>query len=397
MGIIGTPFATLRVLTLNAWGLPFAKRKSQRMRNIGAELARGNYDIIGLQEIWDTKDLTPILAGACASGIQYHHYFSSGLVGSGLAILSRYPIREVDFRRFRLIGSAETCYHGDYFAGKGIGFARVQTPFAEVDVYVAHTIAQYHEDDADGYKAHRAAQHYEMARYITTQSPTNPVIVLGDLNTRPDQFGHRLFKSLTGLTDCYESLHPYHEGITYIAQNPLLGDAIPPSRLDYVFARNGAEVALSPVAAEITFQPPAGSSTNESTAPYSDHFGVAARLKIGDSGGAVIISPREKRAALTELLAVLRAGLKEAQARRRAHTRKLGLGAGSTLPVGLAGQLVSKWLACVVMPLVILYTLIHILFAYLTVPQEIGDLEAFVGEVDLQVKTLAINQVPEWK
>lgn len=45
----------LRVVTLNAWGLPFpifgSPDRSERMKYIGRELATGKYDLVALQEV----------------------------------------------------------------------------------------------------------------------------------------------------------------------------------------------------------------------------------------------------------------------------------------------------------------------------------------------------------
>jgi len=109
----------------------------------------------------------------------------------------------VGFRRFRLSGSAETIYHGDYIVDKGIGFARVQTPMGELDVYLLHTIARYQPDDQDYYHPHRVAQLFEAALYVNTISKGNPIIMLGDFNVRTDQLGYRLFTTMTGARNCY--------------------------------------------------------------------------------------------------------------------------------------------------------------------------------------------------
>ena len=83
----------LRVLTFNTWGVPFFSRdRAARMRAIGRALAGMDVDVVGLQEVFYEKDRRLIARAAAEGGLLYSHYFQSGLMGSGLLTLSRYPI-----------------------------------------------------------------------------------------------------------------------------------------------------------------------------------------------------------------------------------------------------------------------------------------------------------------
>ena len=132
----------LRVLTLNCWGVPvWARERAARMRAIGRALAEMDLDVVGLQEVFFGKDRQVIARAAAAGGLVHTHYFSSGVMGSGLFTLSRYPIAETGFTRFRLNGRPQELIRGDYYAGKGIGRVRLTTPAGPVDVYNAHLVA----------------------------------------------------------------------------------------------------------------------------------------------------------------------------------------------------------------------------------------------------------------
>ena len=386
----------LKVVTLNTWGVPFAPDKAARMRNIGIEITRRNDDIIALQEVWDTHDLTPILEGAQANGISHYHHYPAGLIGSGLVILSRYPIVDVEFLPFRLQGTAETIYRGDYIARKGIAFARIQTPLTMVDVYNIHTVAQYHPDEQDEYRAHRAAQHYEAARFVTRQSPDgNPLIVLGDFNARPDQLSYRIFQTLSGMTDCYTALRPDDKGLTHWTRwghNQFPGGR----RIDYVFVRYGAQTSLIPVKTHFAFvtdqNGDAGLYSVNGRATFSDHRGMVVEFEIRHNQKPANRSPKssptEVRAVMAELSATLHAGLIAAATRKHNHAWHLQMTAVAALPLVGLSRFLGGWYRRLVLPGAVLYALVRGLFAYITVPAEIHRLEAITDEIDTVLKTL---------
>jgi len=90
---------TLRLLSLNCWGLPFLPNRINRMEAIGREIGSGKYDVIGLQEIWSRDDWMLVSGLARDGGLKFSTYYPSGAIGSGLGIISRYPILDTDFKR----------------------------------------------------------------------------------------------------------------------------------------------------------------------------------------------------------------------------------------------------------------------------------------------------------
>lgn len=64
--------------------------------------------------------------------------FPSGVVGSGLAVLSRYPIVAAFFHAWSVNGYIHRIQHGDWFGGKGVGMAKISVNDQLVHVYVAH-------------------------------------------------------------------------------------------------------------------------------------------------------------------------------------------------------------------------------------------------------------------
>ena len=120
-----------------------SKHVTTRMNAIGKQLARMNLDVVALQEAWMGAHRRRMVEHAASGGLAYSHYFASGLRGSGLMLLSRFPIVDADFRRFRLGGRPERVWEADFYGGKGVGFVRVLTPGGPLDVYVLHAVASF--------------------------------------------------------------------------------------------------------------------------------------------------------------------------------------------------------------------------------------------------------------
>lgn len=62
----------------------------------------------------------------------------SGVVGSGVCILSRYCLQDVFFHQWAVNGYVHKLQHGDWFGGKGVGLCRLKINGFNVNVYSAH-------------------------------------------------------------------------------------------------------------------------------------------------------------------------------------------------------------------------------------------------------------------
>jgi endonuclease/exonuclease/phosphatase family metal-dependent hydrolase len=223
----------MRILTLNIWGVPYAKHRSARFKLITEKAIDLALDVLCFQEVYLPRS-PQILIDHLKSEYPYFHHFASGVIGSGLLTLSKYPIVDAAFHRFRMGG--KLFRKGDYYAGKGIGLTRIQMPDRIVDVYNCHTHAQYepHNDNEDAVFTNTNL--YEVVRFIHANSGDNPLILCGDLNTRPDQLGYRILTQLGSLADAYHGLHDAYP-VTYCAKNPYAQSSID-CCLDYVMLRN---------------------------------------------------------------------------------------------------------------------------------------------------------------
>jgi hypothetical protein len=80
-------------------------------------------DLIGFQEAFVNADRVKLIAALRNVGLEHSRYFPSGLVGSGLLLVSRFPIESDGFIRYASNGDpyAPPHKHGDWWAGVEAG------------------------------------------------------------------------------------------------------------------------------------------------------------------------------------------------------------------------------------------------------------------------------------
>jgi sphingomyelin phosphodiesterase 2 len=248
----------LRVLTYNVNGIPFVTQNWDLKRKaIGRRLREGGYDLIALQEAWRDPDAREL---AEASGLPYATRYERGFgVGTGLLILSRYPILEQHEREFTLRPSALRWMQGESVANKGVLMVRVEAPGGPLDVYTAHPVAAY--SDAK-YGTLRWTQLFELAEAIGDWSKDRPYLLLGDLNTAPGDEGYGFLRDLLGLEDACLEHGKDTCGVTNIEDG---------ARIDHVLAPRGPGRFAT---ARTAFK---GNIPDTSIA-YSDHLAIEAEI-----------------------------------------------------------------------------------------------------------------------
>lgn len=176
---------TLRVVSFNiAAGYGFTNNRHLRMRAIAERLRQLDPDLVGLQEAFVASDREELLRGLEGSRLRHHVRFPGATVGNGLWILSAHPIEEAWFHRFVHAGPWYRLWEGDWWAGKGVGLARVRLPGGGlVDFFDTH--AQAGRDNPENEEV-RLGQMAELARFVReARLPGVPAFVVGDFNTRP--------------------------------------------------------------------------------------------------------------------------------------------------------------------------------------------------------------------
>lgn len=268
-----TPAEVLDVLTFNvflrapAW--MFRDHHDRRVRDMPAALA-GN-DVVVLQEAFSHSHRDAILTALAA---EYPHRTPvAGREGwiradSGLMLLSRWPITATAAITF-----GDTCAGLDCLADKAAIYARIDKRGRTYHLVVAHT------QDGLQHRDVREAQLRAVRALIDSRAipPTEPVIVLGDLNVDRigDPPGYGAMLGILGVVDPAAGGAGPIEATWDGELNPLVGSDSR-ERLDYVLLeRDHAQPARALLQVM---------QLRSATGFLSDHFALHAHLVFAASG-----------------------------------------------------------------------------------------------------------------
>ncbi|CAO3646910.1 unnamed protein product [Cunninghamella blakesleeana] len=288
----------LCILSLNCWGLYIVSKQRQlRLKAIADTIKQSTYDIVTLQEVWVQKDFEYI-KNINSINLPYAKYYHSGALGSGLVILSKYPIVSTHYYPYTLAGRPLKIFHGDYYVGKGFGSACIDHPIIGiVEVFTTHLHAGYGKSDE--YKGHRITESWELTNMIRSSIAQNRhVILTGDFNSRPSSYNYLLLEQHAYMTDSWLQMNPMSLdeqqqqqftdefdfiqklGITcnssinswskYFKKSNFIGD-----RLDYIFYFQTPQLQCT--SSTVTF---IDYINDHSKMSYSDHFGVKSIFKL---------------------------------------------------------------------------------------------------------------------
>ncbi|KAJ6504359.1 inositol phosphophingolipids phospholipase C [Mycena vulgaris] len=195
----------LRVLSLNCWGLKYvAKNRTERIRAIASELAKFDHDIIALQEIWVFADYEHV-RDSVLKRLPYSKFFYSGALGSGLALLSRFPIIGTSVHPYSLNGEPIDVGGGDWFVGKAAVSIIISHPvLGQVQLY-----AKGGEEGPEYNRAHRLVNAWEFSKLARQAAELGRyVIAAGDFNSIPSTLPMALIREYTGFSDSWTDAHP---------------------------------------------------------------------------------------------------------------------------------------------------------------------------------------------
>lgn len=187
------------VLTLNTAALPFVHPAvTERVAAQAEAIRTGGYDVAGLQEVWLKRNERTYREKA---GLPYAYSGRRGFpAGSGVLILSRWPIEESEERAFTVMRpSWLKISNGEPAARKGVLRAVVATPGGKLDVYATHLLSNY--GGGTKYVGLRTAELFELAEFVLERSKGRPYVILGDLNTGWGAPDYDLFMGLLGAVD----------------------------------------------------------------------------------------------------------------------------------------------------------------------------------------------------
>jgi len=324
----------LRILTLNAWALPWplSDQPGARMEAIGGQLAALDADVVAFQEAWSPSARRRLTVAGRRAG--YTEVWSkSGSIGAGgMLVLSRLPIRASRFIRFALCGFPQDVTHGDYYGGKGIAIITLDTPAGPVALLTTHLIPHYGDyGTEDTYMGHRIAEVVELADALAQIDI--PAIVVGDFNFSEPEPEYEVLMGLSGLTDVAAALE-WRE-VTIVPGPPYRANESPPGvRIDYVFARDGVERSLVPHSIERVLDETI--EIEGESAGYSDHAGLLAAI---DLEATRSIRPQPDAQAVARAAGFLHEGRRQAEQRRSGQLRVAASGgAAALLAVGSASM-----------------------------------------------------------
>ncbi len=307
------------------------------MRAIGSRIGQFDLDVIAFQEIWRSDARQILEAAGQRAGLPHRWHSGARLGGSGLLVLSRFPIEKARFERFDLGGLARRIDHGDYWGGKGFVQLRFTTDAGPLTFINTHLHARYSRDVAHQYRGHRVGQIVQLA--MASLETTDPVIAAGDFNFSEGQPEYQVLTGLTGMRDVAAELG--RRDATIMRRNPYRGGMNKPDqRKDFFFARDGSERGVRPHHIERAFDEVF--ELEGRPASYSDHAAVVAEFEIGfPRQDPVRILDREAIETATRMLSEGRA-----RAERRQRGDRLfagaGLGAAALATSGLRTQGITR-------------------------------------------------------
>lgn len=170
-----TDAATVRVASYNTWLLPLASDERERRREaMPAAVDALAPDVLCLQEVWSDADADAL--GAALS----KRLPARARGGGGLAVLSRWPIREERFERFPSHPSLSLV---ERLGGKGFLAVVIDTPSGPLRVVDSH-LALDHD-------AGRPAQGAQLDALVAAlrETPDLPTVLCADLNMRAVEAG----------------------------------------------------------------------------------------------------------------------------------------------------------------------------------------------------------------
>ena len=307
------------------------------MHAIGRRLGQLDLDVIAFQEVWQSDSREILEAAGLRAGLPHRWHSGAPLGGSGLLVLSRFPIEEARFERFALRGLARRIDHGDYWGGKGFVQLRLATDVGPLTFIDTHLHARYSRDVAHQYRGHRVGQIVQIA--MASLETTDPVIVAGDFNVAEGQPEYQVFTGLTGMRDVAVELD--RRDATVLRSNPFRGGGHKPDRRkDYFFVRDGSEREVRPRQVERGFDEVF--ELEGQAASYSNHAAVIAEFEIGSARQSPVhILDREAIEIASRMLSEGRARAEHRQRGDRLYAGA-GLAAAALATVGVRAQGITR-------------------------------------------------------
>jgi len=277
---------SIKILTFNTWALWLVSDyRNERIQAIAKFLTNCDHDIIGLQEVWCESDANYIKSSLLLTH-PYSRYVASGMIGSGMLLLSKFPFSGSYFVPYSHSGHV-LHFPGEFYVAKGYAYFALQHPeMGRIHVYLTHMHAVYDLIGDEGMKQYRSSQGWELASAVRLMASNSkdPIVMMGDFNCDPDGLVHRMTRQVAQVHDAWlaNPLTKALPGYTCDTKdNPFTPIDLREhedhngKRLDYIFYRNGLKCTHTAVVATHNM-------SNELPFTLSDHFAVEAVLERSD-------------------------------------------------------------------------------------------------------------------
>jgi endonuclease/exonuclease/phosphatase family metal-dependent hydrolase len=210
---------SLRVMTYNIH-VGVGMDKKLDLQRIADVIKAERPDLVGLQEVdrgvkrTEGKDEIAELAKLTSMHYAFAHNLDYQGGQYGVAILSRFPIQQVDHRKYENRREAER---------RGMIRAEIQIAGRSINFVTSHLDYQY----ADG----RVFETEQILSFL--EGVSGPLIVVGDFNDEPSGEAYKLM--LTKFDDSWLMASVKGPGLSYPADKPS-------KRIDYVFTRQSDRI-----------------------------------------------------------------------------------------------------------------------------------------------------------
>lgn len=258
---------SLNVLNFNMLhGYPNFSTLPRRLKLLQDQLATLQPDIVLLQEVpWrpEIGYAAQQLAGNTYAWAYARANGNHALIRfeEGEAILSRYPLDEVEVRELKPQARP--------FEHRIVLHALVHLPQGDLHLFVTHLT---HREAAIN-----AAQAAALYRYVENTAGETPALITGDFNALPEE---PTIRQLNGWVDLFAQAHPGESGYTCCLpdESDTTSASVANERLDYIFYRPGTgKATLTVEDIQVIFNQPI--ETTNGALWLSDHFGLFAQLK----------------------------------------------------------------------------------------------------------------------
>ena len=228
---------------------------AKRLESIIQRAGDSQADFIGFSEVWANSTKTAICNALSSKFPVYHWDGNTNIaqMGSGLLLLSRYPLSNMEFTPFDDLAGTDDLSQKGFLTAKAI--------VGDTQMWILQSHIQA-DDSLAGIEASKKARKSNLAQIcnkISTLDPSQPLILLGDLNivaesditgapTDEYKFLEQGFSKYS-LNDVYRDAHQKtldNRGYTYDSTKNRLIEQFAPDdkkqslrqRIDYHFSRS---------------------------------------------------------------------------------------------------------------------------------------------------------------